>query len=78
MKNEWIFIKDKLPEIDQYVSILHELYGVIEAKRVNFIVPTRNLFTKKDEFWFWDVSNFNTVEVLLLNEVTHWRPLTKD
>ncbi len=78
MKQEWVFIKKQIPDMGQVVEILHEFYGNLEAKRVYFAVPTKNPFTKLDEFWFWDVSNSNIVEVLLLNEIAHWRPLEKE
>ncbi len=78
MKQEWVFIKNQLPDIGQVVEVLHEFYGNLEAKRVKFAVPTKNPFTKLDEFWFWDVKNSRTIEVLLLNEIAHWRPISKD
>lgn len=72
---EWILISDYLPQMGEVVEIFNEFYGNVEAKRVHFIIPTKNPLTKLDEYWFWDVTNMESVEVILLNEAIHWRPL---
>jgi hypothetical protein len=73
--NDWIFIQNKKPEINEQVEILHDFFGVMVAKRVPFNVPTKNPFNKEMEYWFWDVENPEVQEaaVVLLNEICHWR-----
>jgi hypothetical protein len=75
MSADWIFVNKKMPTFGKKVEIFHEFFGTLVAKRVSFAIPTRNPFTKIDEFWYWDVIDSKAVEVLLLNEVAHWRPL---
>ncbi len=75
MKADWIFINKKIPPFNKKVEIFHEFFGTLVAKRVSFAVPTRNPHTRIDEFWYWDVIGSKAVEVLLLNEVAHWRAL---
>lgn len=75
MSADWICINKKMPAFGKKVEIIHDFFGTLVAKRVSFAVPTRNPFTKIDEYWYWDVLKSKAVDVLLLNEVTHWRPL---
>lgn len=74
-KNQWIPISEYLPKFGEVVQIFNEFYGTLTAKRVQFIVPTKNPLTKMDEFWYWDIQEDEITEVLLLSEAVHWRPL---
>lgn len=73
--NPWIFVKIKLPEFRQKVQLFNEWYVPLYGIRVPFIVPTKNKYTKNMEYWCWNIEDHNSIEVLLLNEISHWRPL---
>ncbi len=77
-RDQWILISEYLPQMGEVVEVFNEFYGIVKAKRSHFAIPTKNPITRLDEYWFWDVVNMKSVEVILLNEAIQWRPLIKD
>jgi hypothetical protein len=79
--NDWISVKERMPDINDSVLIYSQSAGMYLAHLYDVNEYGRKSARKHKDKWpirlEWRIEDYCCYGSLMLNEVTHWMPLPK-